>query len=91
MGHYESFEAVTAGALRHACAALQLPLSAESEKALVLDYRRLSSNYWDACGAASCRLQAYWINRTKATEDPLGQRPKAVLERLTDLIGLIND
>ena len=169
MGRYESFEAATAGPLRHACAALQLPLSAESEKALVLDYRRLStfpeaaaalaglrdcrlailfngspemlnalvrhsgldrlldhvisvdeirvfkphpavyrlaadrlqvgvedigfvsSNYWDACGAASCRLQAYWINRTRAMEDPLGQRPKAVLERLTDLIGLIDD
>jgi hypothetical protein len=36
-------------------------------------------------------LQAYWINRTKAVEDQLGQRPKAVLERLTDLIGLINE
>ena len=48
----------------------------------------VSSNYWDVCGAASCGLQAYWINRTAAVEDPLGPRPKAVVERLTDLIAL---
>ena len=59
MGRYESFEAVTAGALRHACAALQLPLSAESEKALVLDYRRLSTFPEAAAalaGLRDCRL-----------------------------------
>jgi 2-haloacid dehalogenase len=169
MGRYESFEAITAHALRHACGALQLPLPAESERILVLEYRRLSkfpeaaealaglrdcrlailsngspemlnalvrhsgldrllddvisvdavrvfkpqpavyrlaadrlqvradeigfvsSNFWDVCGAASCGLQAYWINRAKAVEDQLGQRPKAVLERLTDLIGLVGE
>ena len=169
MGRYETFEVITGQALRHACSALKLSLTAESERALVLEYRRLStfpeapaalaglrdcrlailsngspemlnalvrnarlerlldqvvsvdevrvfkphpavyrhaaerlqahadeigfvsSNYWDVCGAASCGLQAYWINRARAAQDVLGQRPKAVLERLTDLIGLMGD
>ena len=169
MGRYETFEVITGQALHHACSALKLSLTAESERALVLEYRRLStfpeaaaalaglrdcrlailsngspemlnalvrsarldrlldqvisvdavrvfkphpavyrhaadrlqaradelgfvsSNYWDVCGAASCGLQAYWINRMRAAQDVLGQRPKAVLERLTDLIGLMGD
>jgi len=51
----------------------------------------VSSNYWDACGAAAFGLQAFWINRTKAVPDEFGVRPQAVLERLTDLIGLIRE
>jgi 2-haloacid dehalogenase len=51
----------------------------------------VSSNYWDACGAASFGFQAFWINRAKARPDELGVKPKANLERLTDLIGLIGE
>ena len=169
MDRYETFETITAQALHHACGALRLALSAEAERALVLEYRRLStfpeaaaalaglrdcrlailsngspemlnalvrnarldrlldqvisvdevrvfkphpavyrhgaerlqvradeigfvsSNYWDVCGAASCGLQAYWINRTRGAADILGQQPKAALERLTDLIAFMGD
>ncbi|RPI40699.1 MAG: haloacid dehalogenase type II [Betaproteobacteria bacterium] len=49
----------------------------------------VSSNYWDVCGAASFGFQAFWINRSKAAPDGLGARPKAVLDRLTDLVALI--
>ena len=51
----------------------------------------VSSNYWDVCGAASFGFQAFWINRAKAVADGLGPRPQAVLEQLTDLIGLIGE
>ncbi len=51
----------------------------------------VSSNYWDVCGAAAFGFESYWINRAKAVPDELGQRPKAVLERLTDLIALIGE
>lgn len=169
MGRYESFETITGQALAHACSALRLALSAETERSLVLEYRRLSlfpeaaaalaglrdcrlailsngspemlnalvrnaklerlldqvisveavrvfkphpsvyrlatdrlqvradeigfvsSNYWDVCGAASFGFAAYWINREQAVADQLGQAPKATLERLTDLVGLIGD
>lgn len=169
MGRYESFETITRDALRHACAALRLALTDETERALLLEYRRLScfaeaadalaglrdcrlailsngsaemlnalvrhssldrlldhvisvgevrvfkphpavyrlaadrlqfasqdigfvsSNYWDVCGAAAFGFQAFWVNRTKSVADHLGERPRAELERLTDLIGLIGD
>jgi len=51
----------------------------------------VSSNYWDACGAAAFGFQVFWINRAKAVPDELGQKPGAVLERLTDLIAMIGD
>ena len=44
-----------------------------------------------AGGEAAFSLQAFWINRAQAVPDDLGMRPKAVLERLTDLIGLISE
>ncbi len=169
MGRYESFEAITEHALRHACASMNLTLSAAGVAELMQAYRRLdnypevvdaltglrdcrlailsngspemldavvrhagldrlldlvvsvadlrvfkphprvyqhavdklhtrideigfvSSNYWDVCGAAAFGFQAFWINRTKAVPDDLGVRPKAVLERLTDLIGMIGE
>jgi 2-haloacid dehalogenase len=53
------------------------------------DIAFVSSNYWDVCGAASFGFQSFWINRAKATPDELGVKPKAVLERLTDLIGIV--
>ena len=42
MGRYEDFEAVTAAALRFACAALGLPWSAQSSAALMDQYVRLA-------------------------------------------------
>jgi len=42
MGRYEDFEAVTAAALRFACAALGLPWSAQSSAALMEQYVRLA-------------------------------------------------
>lgn len=169
MGRYESFEAVTEHALKHACASLGLPLSESGVRQLVQGYRSLntypevydalaglrdcrlailsngspdmlnalvrhakldrvldhvlsvdelrlfkphpsvyrlavdklhvraqdigfvSSNYWDASGAAAFGFQAYWINRARSTPDELGAKPKAHLERLTDLIGLLGE
>jgi 2-haloacid dehalogenase len=55
------------------------------------DIAFVSSNHWDVCGAAAFGFQAFWINRAHAAPDELGLRPKAVLERLTDLIGLISE
>jgi len=49
----------------------------------------VSSNYWDVCGAAAFGFQAHWINRTKDAPDHLGIAPSHVLERLTDLIGMV--
>jgi len=40
----------------------------------------VSSNYWDVCGAASFGFQAFWINRSHAVPDALGQQPRAVLD-----------
>ena len=46
----------------------------------------VSSNFWDVCGAASFGFKSYWINRSGARPDELGQQPAATLSSLTDLI-----
>ena len=50
----------------------------------------VSSNYWDVCGAASYGFSSYWINRSGATADELGQQPVAVLSGLTDLVQIVS-
>jgi 2-haloacid dehalogenase len=50
----------------------------------------VSSNYWDAAGAANFGFKVYWINRTGAQPDSLGVEPYRVLSRLSELIACVN-
>jgi 2-haloacid dehalogenase len=45
----------------------------------------VSSNFWDASGAASFGLRTFWINRADAQPDELGYRPHRTLKRLDEL------
>jgi 2-haloacid dehalogenase len=45
----------------------------------------VSSNGWDAIGAASFGLTTFWINRSDAPLDELGVEAK-ILHKLTDLV-----
>ena len=45
----------------------------------------VSSNYWDASGAASFGFRTFWINRTGAQPDELGYAPQRSLRRLNEL------
>jgi 2-haloacid dehalogenase len=49
----------------------------------------VSSNCWDACGAAAFGFQAWWINRAGAPLDRLGVRPAAVVTSLDELPSLV--
>lgn len=46
----------------------------------------VSSNAWDASGAASFGFKVFWINRTGAAFDQLGYTPAAVLTSLDQLL-----
>jgi 2-haloacid dehalogenase len=48
----------------------------------------VSSNYWDAAGAAAFGFPAFWLNRAGAAPDELGTAPAAVVTRLDELTGL---
>jgi len=45
----------------------------------------VSSNYWDASGATSFGLRAFWVNRTGAQPDELSHAPYASLSSLDEL------
>ena len=49
----------------------------------------VSSNGWDAIGAASFGLTTFWINRTDAPMEELGLKPARILHKLTDLIDVV--
>jgi len=49
----------------------------------------VSSNCWDACGAASFGFQAIWINRSGAPVDRLDAAPAAILSTLVELPELL--
>ena len=49
----------------------------------------VSSNYWDASGAAAAGLRAIWINRSGAIADALGQRIDAQVRTLADVPGVL--
>ena len=49
----------------------------------------VSSNGWDAIGAASFGLTAFWINRAHAPLEKLGLKPVRILQKLTDLIDVV--
>jgi 2-haloacid dehalogenase len=49
----------------------------------------VSSNSWDAIGAASFGFTAFWINRTDAPLDELGLAPEKTLRKLTELAELV--
>ena len=38
----------------------------------------VSSNYWDAAGAARFGFRTFWINRAQSAEEELGARPDAI-------------
>jgi 2-haloacid dehalogenase len=50
------------------------------------DVAFVSSNAWDASGAASFGFRVFWINRTGATYDQLGYPPVAKLTALDQLL-----
>lgn len=45
----------------------------------------VSSNYWDAAGAARFGFRTFWVNRLQSPEDDLGARPGAILASLSPL------
>ena len=49
----------------------------------------VSSNGWDAAGAAGYGFQTVWVNRAGEPEDRLYARPHHVLPDLTGILGLI--
>ncbi len=49
----------------------------------------VSSNGWDAIGAASFGLTTYWINRADAPAEELGIAPAGILHKLTDLVDIV--
>ena len=49
----------------------------------------VSSNGWDAAGAKTFGLQAFWINRSGAPVERLGVRPDATLRSLAELVDLL--
>jgi len=49
----------------------------------------VSSNGWDAAGAKTFGLQAFWINRSGAPVERLGVRPDATLKTLGELVDLL--
>jgi 2-haloacid dehalogenase len=49
----------------------------------------VSSNGWDAIGAASFGLTTFWINRSDAPMEELGLKPAKILHKLTDLIEVV--
>jgi len=48
----------------------------------------ISSNYWDAAGAAAFGFPAFWLNRSKSTPDELGTAPEATIMGLRELADL---
>ena len=48
----------------------------------------ISSNYWDAAGAAAFGFPAFWLNRSKSTPDELGIAPEATIMGLRELADL---
>jgi 2-haloacid dehalogenase len=49
----------------------------------------VSSNYWDAAGAAAFGFPAFWLNRAEAAPDQLGIEPKATITGLGELAALL--
>jgi 2-haloacid dehalogenase len=49
----------------------------------------VSSNYWDAAGAATFGFPAFWLNRTQAAAEELGTAPEATIATLGDLTALL--
>ncbi|MEO8005485.1 MAG: haloacid dehalogenase type II [Betaproteobacteria bacterium] len=45
----------------------------------------VSSNFWDICGATSFGFRTFWINRTGAPRDELGQQPYREIRGLDEL------
>jgi 2-haloacid dehalogenase len=48
----------------------------------------VSSNYWDAAGAAAFGFPAFWLNRSNAIPDELGTAPEATITGLRELADL---
>ena len=48
----------------------------------------VSSNYWDAAGAAAFGFPAFWLNRIKAAPDELGTAPEATITGFRELADL---
>ena len=53
------------------------------------DISFVSSNYWDAAGAAAFGFRVFWIKRTETMPDELGVQPYGVLSSLAELPALL--
>ncbi|HKB83600.1 MAG TPA: haloacid dehalogenase type II [Burkholderiales bacterium] len=51
----------------------------------------VSSNFWDVSGAASFGFRTFWINRNDRRRDELGFEPAAMVQRLDQLLPLLNE
>jgi 2-haloacid dehalogenase len=51
----------------------------------------VSSNCWDACGAAWYGYQSFWINRQNAKEDVLDAKLTATGSSMSDVVRWIDD
>ncbi len=49
----------------------------------------VSSNFWDISGATAFGFRTFWINRSGAMPDELGQRPYAIVGNLAELPPLL--
>jgi 2-haloacid dehalogenase len=49
----------------------------------------VSSNFWDISGATAFGFRTFWINRSGAMPDELGQRPHAIVGNLAELPPLL--
>ena len=50
----------------------------------------VSSNFWDIAGATSFGFRTFWINRTGAPRDELGQQPYREIQSLDELKVLLD-
>jgi 2-haloacid dehalogenase len=50
----------------------------------------VSSNSWDACGAAWFGYSTFWLNRTHAPADELGVRPQGIGHGMADLLPFLH-
>jgi 2-haloacid dehalogenase len=49
----------------------------------------VSSNGWDAAGAKSFGIRAFWVNRALAPVERLGVRPDEIVRDLEELATLL--
>lgn len=49
----------------------------------------ISGNFWDVSASANFGFNAIWVNRTGALPEPTSGQPKAVIQEISGLLGLV--